>query len=298
MSINLELYKVFYYAVTEMSISKAAKKLYITQPAVSQSIHQLEEILEVKLFARSSKGIKLTVEGSELYKYIEPSYNFILSAEEKIKERKRLEAGNVSIGASDTLCMYYLPDFLKIFKNKYPKIKLKISNRTTNETIELLKRGVVDFGIINLPVENNNKLEITKVLKIRDVFVANNDYRNLKGRKINPEELIEYPMLLLEKGTSTRSHIENWANENKIKLNPEIELASIDLLKKFAKIGMGISCVVKNFIIEDIKNDDLFEIKLSKPIPERNIGIVRLKNVPMSIAANRFIELIMEEKEK
>jgi LysR family transcriptional regulator, cyn operon transcriptional activator len=289
MHINLELYRVFYFAAKSGSLSKASQLLFISQPAVSQAIKQLEDKLGGQLFFRTSKGIKLTREGETVYKYIEPAYNFIVAAEVEFTEMLDLSKGAIKIGASDMSCKYYLLPYLESFHKVFPKIKIHLTNGPTPETIDQLKKGLIDFGIISLPIEEDNRLVVKEVMSIQDCFVAGENYIELKGRTVSLSELLRYPILLLEKATSTRKYIEDHVRKYSLTLNPEIELATSDLLVEFARKGFGISCVVRNFAQEDIEKSNLFEIQLKDAIPPRQIGIVTLKDAPLSAAAKKFI---------
>jgi LysR family cyn operon transcriptional activator len=287
----LELYRVFYITAKAGSISRAAKELFITQPAVSQSIKQLEDKLGGQLFFRTQKGIVLTQEGTVLFKYIEQAYNFILTAEKKFAEMQNLMSGEINIGASDTLCKYHLVPFLEKFHKKYPNLKIRVTNRTSPETVKLLKSGKVDLGIINLPFEDN-KLKVEKEIELTDCFIVGEAYKELSVKEVSIEDLIKYPLLLLEKDTSSRNFINAFFEKNNVKVNPEIELGSIDLLIEFTKIGMGVSCVVSNFIDGYLKDGSLFRVRLKEEIPKRSAGIVSLKSVPVSAAGREFISLL------
>lgn len=290
--INMELYKIFYFAAKSGSISKAAEKLYITQPAVSQAIKHLESQLGGKVFFRTPRGVVLTEEGKILYKYIEQAYNFIMTAENKFLEMQNLMNGEIKIGASDTLCKYYLLPYLSQFHSDYPNIKIQVTNRITQETISLLKVGKVDLGIINLPINNDKKLIIKEVFPVQDCFVCGDKYKDLSESPISLNKLLEYPILLLDKGSTTRKFLDEFIESQGVNITPEIELGSIDLLVSFAKIGLGISCVVKDFVKDELDSSNLHEIKLIEKIPKRNIGIITLKDVPLSNAAKKFIELL------
>lgn len=290
--LNLELYKVFYYAAKTGSISNAAKELFITQPAVSQSIKQLETELGGKVFFRTSRGIKLTSEGRVLYKYIEQAYGLIRTAENKFLEMQNLLSGEIKIGAGDTLSKYYLLPYLREFHEKYPQIKVQVTNRTTFETIELLKSGKVDFGIINLPIKNRERLVIHEVLTVEDCFVCGEKYKDLAQKPISVKDLSNYPLLLLEKGSNTRGFVDNFFLEHNVEVVPEIELGSVNLLIEFAKIGLGISYVVKDFIEDELRNGKVFKIDLLEKIPKRKIGVITLKDVPISSSAKEFLRML------
>ena len=292
MDINLELYKVFYHVVQTGSISKASQELYISQPAVSQSVKQLEGKLGGKLFFRTPKGITLTPEGQVLYKYIEQGYNMIMLAESKFSETINLEAGVIRIGASDMTLKYFLLPHLEEFHKQYPKVRIKVTNGTTPETIDSLKRGLIDFGVASLPFSADSSLDIMEAMEIQDCFVSNYRFGALCEKEISVKELTDYPVIMLEKNTSTRKYIDSYLSSHSVSIIPEIELATSDLLVQFARRGLGISCVVRNFAEEDTKNGSLFELKLKEKIPPRQIGIIKLKNVPLTAAAKRFMELL------
>lgn len=294
MDISFDLYRIFYITAKAESISKAAKELYISQPAVSQSIKQLEERLGGRLFFRTPKGIILTAEGEAVFKYIEQAYNFIMTAQTKFSEMQGLMNGEIKIGAGDTLCKYYLLPYLEAFHQNYPDIRIKVTNRTTKETIELLESGKVDFGVVNLPIEKHSHLHIIEGMSIKETFVVGAKYKAITEKPISINELTGYPMLLLEKGSNTRKCLDDYFESKGIQVIPEIELGSIDLLVEFARIGFGVAFVVKNFIEEELTNSKLFEIQLIGELPQRKIGIVYLKNVPLSAAAKKFINQLIE----
>lgn len=294
MSIDLELYKVFYHAARAGSISKAAQELFISQPAVSQSIKLLENRLGGQLFFRTPKGITLTPEGEVLFKYIEQGYNFIMLAESKFSEMQNLMSGEIKIGASDMALRYYLLPYLEAFHTMYPKVKIKVSNGPTPETIRSLKKGLIDFGVISLPIAEDPYITVKEALYVQDCFVAGEKYKELSFRPISLKELSQYPILALEKDTSTRRFIDKFASSHGVLITPEIELATSDLLVQFAKRGLGISCVVRNFAEEELEKGELYEINLVEKIPQRKLGLATLKNVPLSASASKFLGLIKD----
>lgn len=286
---NLELYKAFYYVAKTKNISKASEQLYITQPAVSRTIKQLEETLGCSLFFRTSKGVELTKEGEVLFKYIEQAFNFISSGEKKITDIRELKTGEVKIGASDTICKYYLVPYLKLFKTYYPDIKVNVTCPTTPEIIKLLKGGKIDFGIVNMPFYDE-QLEFKEIMKIQDCFIVGQKYKYLSGTKRHINEIVKYPMLLLEKNSNTRIYIDQYFQKNSISVTPDFELGNIDQLIHFAKYDFGIACVMENFIEDVLNESTLYKINLIEKIPSRSMGIAWLKNVPLTSAAKELIK--------
>lgn len=290
---NFEHYKVFYHVAKEGQISKAAKVLFISQPAVSQSIKVLEKNLDGKLFFRTPKGVTLTPEGKALYEYVEKAYSYFKSGERKFKELQDLEGGEIRIGASDTLCSHYLIDYLKEYHDMYPKVKIHVFNKTTYEIIDLLKKGEVDLGFINLPVQLDSSLQIQSVEVLQDSFVCSKKYKDLIKDEIPLKELCEYPLLLLEKNTNMRRFVDQIFIKHNVLYEPEFELGSIDLLVKFASAGFGISFITKNFVKKELEEKEIFVVDIKEDIPKRAIGMVKIKDRPLSNSANHFYSLFV-----
>ena len=294
MDINYELYKVFYYVAKSLSFSGASEQLFISQSAVSQAVKSLEKKMQCLLFVRNTKQVKLTQEGAILFRHIEQAFNFIKAGERTLEDVHSLRQGEVRIGASDTICKHYLLPFFKTFINLYPNIKIQVTNRTSPQCIDLLKKGMVDLIIINIPEKPDKFLKIRKVKDIQDVFIAGENYRKLANIKISLKDLAAYPVLMLEKNTVTREFIERFLKDKKVLITPEIELGSLDLLVELARIGLGISFVTRDFIQEDLAKGEVFEINLNEKIPPRSLGIATGHNVPIPVAAEKFSQLLEE----
>jgi len=288
---NLELYKSFYFVAKFENISKASEQLYVTQPAVSRSIKQLEESLGCLLFFRTSKGVQLTQEGHVLYQHIEQAFNFISSGEKKITDFKNLQMGEIRIGASDTLCKYYLVPYLKLFKTDYPAIKVIVTCPTTPEIVNLLKAGEIDFGLVNMPLQDD-QLSFKHIMEIQDCFIVGQKYKYLSGTKRHIKEISKYPMLLLEKNSNTRRYIDEYFKQNSLTIIPDFEFPNIDLLVHFAKYDFGIACVIENFIEDALNKSPLYKVNLIEDIPSRSMSVAWLKNVSLTAAAKELIKYL------
>ncbi|WP_278600791.1 LysR family transcriptional regulator [Clostridium tertium] len=288
---KLDLYKVFCQVGKSKSFSKASKELYMTQPAVSQAIMQLEGELDIRLFNRTSKGVTLTNEGSLLYEYVNSAINLINVGEEKILEFKDLTIGELKIGVGDTISKYFLLPYLEEFHNRYPNLKFKIINGTTLELCALIKSGEIDIAICNLPIDDPS-LEFITCGEVRDIFVCGEKYKGLTKKKISLEEMVKYPLIFLEPNSNSRKYVENFMLSNGIKISPEFELGSFDLLLEFAKINLGIACVVKEFSKDYLEQGLLYEVKVLEEIPSRSIGVCYLKSVSLSLASTKFVEIL------
>ena len=216
MDINYELYKVFYYVASSLSFSEASKKLFISQSAVSQSIKTLERKLEQPLFIRSTKKVQLTPAGKVLLKHVEPAMNLIARGEGQLLDASNLGLGQLHIGASDTICRYFLVPFFKEFHKKFPNVPIKVTNGTSINCVDLLSQGKVDLIVTNFPNSHLNPSYLQKtVANFNDVFVANPDYFNLTQKEISFEELKQYPLMMLErKVQQVNFYINNFYNIN------------------------------------------------------------------------------------
>ncbi len=297
MLINLELYRIFYTTAKLGSISKAAKELFTSQPAVSQSIKSLEKKLEGQLFYRTPNGVILTSEGEILFKYIEQGYALMQTAEKKFFELKNMNVGQLRIAVCSSVCKNYLLDYLEKYCVKYPNIKIFIKDKSSKEIVKALEIGEVDIGIINLNLKYKNMLHIFKTFKIHDCFVAGSRFSEINNRQISIKELTDnYPIILLEEKGNTRSYINDYFSLHEIELEPQMELSNLELLIEFAKRGLGVSCVVKEYVQEELKQNQLFEVSIAEKIPERIMGVSVVKDFPLSTATQKFIELISDEQ--
>lgn len=290
MNQNLSSYRIFYIVANTGNISKAAKELYISQPAISKSIQKLEESVGCKLFSRSSRGVVLTDEGKLLYEHVSEAFETLTMGEEKLKRSIELGVGHLKIGVSSTLCKYLLLPYLKEFIRQNPHISISISCQSTNDTLKLLEDNKIDIGLIGKP-ENLKNIHFDFLEEIEDIFVAAKDYlRNLKARGIQKDHILQSStLMLLDKNNMTRQYIDDYLQENQIIIKDSIDISDMDLLIDFARIGVGVACVIKNFVREDLENGTLVEIPLGFPIHKREVGFAYKTTTKPSKSLAEFI---------
>ena len=290
MDINYELYKVFYYVAKTLSFSEASKQLYISQSAVSQSIKSLETKLNQHLFVRSTKKVKLTPEGEMLFKHIEPAINLIIRGENQILDANTLNGGQLRIGASDTICRYYLVPYLKEFHSHFPNVHIKVTNQTSARCVDLLDNGQVDLIVTNYPNPRVNTVSnVRQVKEFKDIFIANiKNFSYLQNKALRLEELLAYPILMLDKQSMTSEFLHSLFQQRQLDLVPEVELSSNDLLIDLARIGLGIA-FVPDFCLPE-NDSELFQIQTTEILPTRQLIVGYNDQVPISEAAKYFIE--------
>ncbi|SCP95820.1 LysR family transcriptional regulator [Anaerobium acetethylicum] len=288
MDINYELYKVFYYVATTLSFSEASKLLYISQSAVSQSVKVLEKKLNQNLFIRSTKKVQLTPEGEILLRHVEPAMNLIKRGENQILEASSLGGGQLRIGASDTICRYFLVPYLKKFHQQFPNVHIKVTNQTSIKCVDLLESGQVDLIVTNYPNSKLNNTNNVKVIKnFRDVFIANSNYFDFRNRKVSLRELQKHPILMLDRKSTTSEFLHQLFQQHQLDLVPEIELSSNDLLIDLANIGLGIA-FIPDYCLTN-QPDALFVVDIKELLPTRQLVVVCNEHIPISPSTKQFI---------
>jgi len=289
---NLEYYKVFYHIAKNNSLTAAAEELAISQPAVSQSVKQLETALGARLFVRAPRGVKLTKEGELLYNYVAKGYEQFVLGEKKLRQMLDLDLGEIHIGASDMTLQFYLLPFLEQFHEKYPGIRVVVSNAPTPETLRNLQEGKLDFGVVSTPFAGNDSFCPEVVREIEDIFVAGRKFIQYKNKMLDLQELEKMPLIFLEGITSTRYHMERFLRENHVEIYPEFELATSEMIVQFALRNLGVGCVVRDFAQGHLDAGQLFELRFNKIIPRRHFCVVTDKKNPMSAAAQNLLRLL------
>ena len=293
MNIDLELYRIFYVVATYGNITKASLALNISQPAISKAIKNLEFSLGGTLFTRTKRGVVLTREGEEFFKYIKQAMEYITNAENKFTDLINLETGTIKIGISATLTKEFLLPYIKKFHELYPNIKIEISTLVTKELIPKLRNGLIDLIILNINGNNyGNDIKIIPCKKIQDVFIVGKKYQELTNKTLAIKELNNYPLILQAKTSNTREFIDNFCKEHNVILKPNMELASYSLVTEFTKIGLGIGYATKEFITKEIENKELFILKTKENIPSRYIGIAICTNNSPNFSTKKLMEII------
>ena len=294
---NFSYYYIFNAVAKNGNISKASKELFISQPAISKAIKKLEENLDTCLFIRNSRGVYLSEEGKRLYEHTKVAFREIEEGEKELRLSNDLEIGQIRFGVSTTLCRFVLLSYLKEFVKDYPHIKTIIQCQPSLETVELVEKGQIDIGLI-VNTKSAKHLERKSIGVIHDTFVATKTYlENLAKREglttLTETDCFEYGnIMLMDQKNMTRHHVDRYFTDNDIMPKHILEVNSMDLLIEFAKTGLGIAGVVRNFVEEELERGELVEIPLSQPIPSREICFTYIPPMGLSKSTKSFIEYI------
>ena len=296
--VNLDLYRVFYTVAKCGSLTRAAEELYISQPAVSQSVKQLENQLGVTLFKRTHRGMELSENGGKLiFKEVERALALFNEAENRIEQMREAATGTIRIGASDTIFEYFLADRIVDYHEKFPAVKIELMADFTPDTIEKLKANRCDVAFVNLPIEVDCELHLDEnCMRLNDIFITGQGFAELSKGAVSLVNLKKYPLIFMDKNTVARRSLESFFGSVGVSLQPAIEVGSWDLMKRLVARGMGIGVIPKEYALRELQSGELFEVRTDPVLPVRSVGMLLPKNQPVSYALHSFIEYFRNSK--
>lgn len=294
MNSNFEHYRIFYYVAKYGNLTKAASVLHTSQPSVTRTIHNLERNLNCRLFERSKAGMKLTPEGEVFYEYIAVGCSQFFKAESNLSDMLSLENGTIYISATETALHCYLFQAMESFNEKYPNVHFKILNNSTRKSINIVKEGNVDFAVVSAPFQVEKPLKKKILREYHDILISGKRYSELKGKELSIKQLSKYPWISLTSEAITRKFLNQYFEKNDLKFEPDIELATTDMILPAIRHNLGIGFIPPEFAKDDLESGEVFEIHIKETFPERNIVLVYDTEYPQSIAAKAFLKFLTE----
>ena len=288
MNSNFEYYKIFYYVAKYGNLTRAATVMRTSQPAITRTIHNLENELGCRLFIRSKKGVELTPEGRMFYDYVSAGCAQFFRGESELSSMVSLEYGTIYISATETALHCYLFQAMEEFNRKYTNVHFKILNNSTKESIQALREGKVDVAVVSAPFHIVKPLKMMKVCTYHNVLIGGRRFRNLEGRKIPIRELSECPWISLTSESITRKFLNEYFETHGLIFAPAVELATTDMILPAVRHNLGIGFIPEEFASGDVKAGEVFEIEMEEKLPERDITLVYDSEYPRSIAAKAF----------
>lgn len=295
MNSNFEYYKIFYYVAKYGNLTKAAAALQTSQPAVTRTIHKLEDSLGCRLFIRSKTGMELTAEGRTFYEYISAGCAQFFKGEQKITNLLTLDEGTITISATETALHCCLLQAIEAFTRIHPNVKFKILNNSSRESITVLRQGQVDMAMISsIPFAMENPLIVQTIHSYTDILIGGRKYSHLKGKTTSLTELCQYPWVSLTSGTVTRNFLNTYFAERGLPFAPAIELATTDLILPAIEHNLGIGFLPPEFVKGALDTGSVFQIHFPDNMPHRRISMVHDTEYPQSTASTAFRKFITD----
>jgi len=284
---DLDQLRGFLETARESSFTRAAEKLFLTQPAVSLQVKALEEELGERLLERRGRQVSLTEAGRLLFARAVSIMETVELARQDMMALGELRVGHLRVGTSDTNCAYVLPPAVGAFREAYPNVEIRLTDRMSPEVVRLVLDGVVDFGLATLPVEEP-RVQTSPLFSREDVVICVPGHPLCGVRQVELGDLGRHPLLMLEEGSTSRRLVDRMLAEAGIVPNVAMELGSIEVIKRFVEIGLGIALVPEVSVREESLSGRLSVCRL-RDAPMRQVGVVQRKGGHLSPAARAFL---------
>ncbi|MBQ4030319.1 MAG: LysR family transcriptional regulator [Bacilli bacterium] len=292
---DYNLYKIFLYLYEQRSISKTANMLYVSQPAISYSLKELENQLGYTLFYRNSKGIEPTMEAKELYSYVSTAFNIMKSGEEHIKNLNSLNIGCIKIGTPSHIGIFYLSSYIADFRKVYPGIKFEVVSKSTNDMVEMLETRKIDLIVDTLPIPTTKK-SVKKITlsRLQNCFAYNKESFPNETIK-NVDDLKKLPLVLPSATSSIRLKLDEFMESKNTKLYPVFESWTTEMMLEMVRRGVGVGYFIKNVIDTQSDKDNFEVLTFDDELPAVDVCAVYVEDFTTT-ALNRFIEFLSENK--
>ena len=292
---DYNLYKIFLHLYEQKSISKTANMLYVSQPAISYSLKELENQLGYTLFYRNSKGIEPTMEAKELYSYVSTAFNILKSGEEHIKNLNSLNIGCIKIGTPSHIGIFYLSSYIADFRKVYPGIKFEVVSKSTGDMVEMLETRKIDFIVDTLPIPTTKK-SVKKITleRLQNCFAYNRDsFPNESIKSV--DDLKKLPLILPSATSSIRLKLDEFMESKNAKLYPVFESWTTEMMLEMVRRGVGVGYFIKNVIDTQTDKDSFEVLTFNDELPAVDVCAVYVEDFTTT-ALNKFIEFISENK--
>lgn len=294
MDINFEYYKIFYYVAKYKNITKAAIALGSSQPNVTRVMKLLEAQLNCRLFIRGARGVGLTEEGEKLYAHVEIAFQHLSDAEEEISLHESKWTGTVEIGVTEAALNLFLMDAMGEFRTRYPKIRIRIHNRTTPELISRLNGGSLDFAMLTTPFEMARPCQIVELFAFQEILVGGPSYSHFAGKTMELTQLTAYPWIGLGRESTTYEFYKDFFITHNLDIELDMEVATSGTMIPLIQHNLGIGFVPEALAAPLLKRKKLVKLDLGICPPLRFVDLVCETERRKSTAAEKFYQYLLQ----
>jgi DNA-binding transcriptional LysR family regulator len=298
-NITLQQMDALVHLIDERSFSRAAKKMYLTQPSLTKHIKNLEDAIDAKVVVRKNTGVLLTPEGKILYEYARHIFKLVDEAKERVARVKEDETGSIFMSASTIPSTYILPHVLRSFNDAYPDIHCYVQMNDSEATINMVMDDQVEIGFIGKLI-SHRKLYIEPVWKDRLVLVVPKGHPWAARDAVTTDELVREPFIIRERGSATRATLEGYLREHTTHELSEFaivsELGSSEAVKEAIIAGLGVSVISIHAVKRELKNELLVEVPVEEHRIERNFYVMYKKQFGLMLHHRLFLDFVRKSE--
>lgn len=281
--------KIFYKVAQKLNMTEAAEELYISQPAISQTIKELEEEFGFKLFDRLGKKLYLTPAGEEMLGYARRILNLVDEMHSKVADMKALTKGTLRVGASTTIGIYILADIVGQFNRLYEGINTTIIIENTKIIADMILENAIDFAFVEGPV-HSDELVVKKFCDDELVIIVAPDHKWAGKDYVSVEDMLGQKIIMREKGSGTREVFEVAMLSNNKKYSVALEMGNTEAIKKAVEAGLGVSCISRRAVQRESDAGLLSIVRFKEIEIGRTLNLIYHKDKALSALSNKFIE--------
>jgi DNA-binding transcriptional LysR family regulator len=271
--------------------TRAAEEVFLTQPAVSRQVRQLEEELGVRLFEQIGKSLHVTDAGETLAAEAEKLFGALERTAEAVRSHRSAERGSIRVGASTTPGFYMLPDLLGRFHRRFPKVNLHYTVENSLRIEQMIVRNELDLGFVGAHL-SNEELELKPLVEDEIVCFTSPSHRLAKEHHIAPGSLEDEMWIIREKGSATRLLFEGWLSSRKCAIRKSIELTCPETCKALVRAGIGMSFMSVHGLRSEIRAKDIVKIPVTGMSLKRPIFLARHSDKRNSPVMESFLAIV------
>jgi len=296
MNISYDAYRVFYYVAKYENFTRAARALYSSQPNVTRCIKNLEQELGCRLFVRSNRGVRLTPEGQTLFAHVAAAQEHLQAGEEALGREKSLQAGMVTVSASETVLHRDLLQVLQSYHRQYPHIRLRLFNHNTQQGLAAVKSGTADLMLSPFRVGGQQPLQEILQWESRDIMICGPELAFLAEKTVSLQDLQDYPLISMGRESKTFEIFSDFYRRHGLTMQPDIEVGSAIQLRVMVEMDLGIGFVPEIIAREELQQGKIFRIDLKETLPRRTLSIIKHGARPLSVAARELEQMLLHHR--
>jgi DNA-binding transcriptional LysR family regulator len=289
--INLNQLRVFYEAARTGSFTSAAKKLCITQPAVTAQIRTFEDQCDLKLFKKKGRSLYLSEEGSTLYEYARRIFEYEREVEDVIEEMRKLKRGTLRLGTSKAYARYFMPFLISSFHEAFPLIKVHLDEGSSMDILRSLLDLKNEVAVI-ARVEEDPNITFLPFKRDQLVLILSPTHSLAKKKSVSVEELVHEPMIMKEIGSGTRKQVNELFSRKGLAPKVLMETSNTEFIKQLVQRGEGISFLVEEAVAVEIREKRLAAVPVAGENPFLDVSIAYLKGQHLSHPARAFVDML------